>query len=63
MIFLEVFRLMWSGATRIGNALDSRLEVVYLHEPDYVKRIHRLPYTIQGNPVFFRSVSLAVVAF
>ena len=36
---------MRSGTTWIGKVLDSSPEVVYLHEPDYIKRIPCLPYT------------------
>jgi len=40
---------MRSGTTWIGKVLDSSPEVVYLHEPDYVKRIPCLPYTTEAQ--------------
>ena len=47
--YLAVIGLMRSGTTWIGKVLDSSPEVVYLHEPDYVKRIPCLPYTTEAQ--------------
>ena len=47
--YLAILGLMRSGTTWIGKVLDSSPEVVYLHEPDYVKRIPCLPYTTEAQ--------------
>jgi len=40
---------MRSGTTWIGKVLDSSPDVIYLHEPDYVKRVPCLPYTTEAE--------------
>jgi len=47
--YLAILGLMRSGTTWIGKVLDSSPEVVYLHEPDYIKRIPCLPYTTEAQ--------------
>jgi hypothetical protein len=47
--YLAIFGLMRSGTTWIGKVLDSSPDVIYLHEPDYVKRIPCLPYTTEAE--------------
>jgi len=52
MNYLGILGLMRYGTTWIGKVLDSSPEVLYLHEPDYVKRIPCLPYTTEGRLIF-----------
>lgn len=46
---VAIVGLMRSGTTWIGKVLDSSPNVVYLHEPDYVKRIPCVPYTTNAE--------------
>ena len=49
MEYLAIFGLMRSGTTWIGKVLDSSPDVIYLHEPDYIKRVPCLPYTTEAE--------------
>jgi hypothetical protein len=45
--FIAIVGLPRSGTTWVGKLVDSAADVLYLHEPDYLKRIPSLPFVSQ----------------